>query len=249
MKSLIKSFSKTDYIIILDLINSSLSCDNEDSFCALINKLNMLIPFDFAICGTSKLSPDGKLSSFRLLNINYPTDWLNLYLSKQYHLIDPIVSEHMAKFTLQYWADTYRKCDKAKRFIADARDYDLNDGYTTGIREHKKNIGSIVTLSGRHVQRSTRTESIINMLTPHFHQALLRITSDHNDNFQQLTLREKEVLNWLKHGKTSWDVSRILNISERTVNFHSASIVHKLDAVSRSHAVAIAIDKGLVALD
>lgn len=62
----------------------------------------------------------------------------------------------------------------------------------------------------------------------------------------QLSPREKEVLNWLKKGKTSWDISVILCISERTVNFHIKNIMQKLDAVSRIHAVAKAIEKGLI---
>lgn len=61
-----------------------------------------------------------------------------------------------------------------------------------------------------------------------------------------LSLREKEVLNWLKKGKTSWDISVILGISERTVNFHINNIMQKLDAVSRTHAVAIAIEAELI---
>jgi len=62
----------------------------------------------------------------------------------------------------------------------------------------------------------------------------------------QLSLREKEVLTWLKKGKTSWDISIILCISERTVNFHIKNIMEKLDAVSRTHAVVKAIEKGLI---
>jgi len=61
-----------------------------------------------------------------------------------------------------------------------------------------------------------------------------------------LSLREKEVLNWLKKGKSSWEISTILNIGESTVNFHITNIMHKLNAVSRTQAVAIAIEQGLI---
>jgi DNA-binding NarL/FixJ family response regulator len=60
-----------------------------------------------------------------------------------------------------------------------------------------------------------------------------------------LSRRESEVLNWLKTGKTSWDISVILGISERTVNFHVRNIIQKLNAVSRIHAVAVAAEKGI----
>jgi DNA-binding CsgD family transcriptional regulator len=56
-----------------------------------------------------------------------------------------------------------------------------------------------------------------------------------------LSKREIEVLSWLKEGKTSWEIARILLISERTVNFHVSNIIKKLDANNRTHAVALAV--------
>jgi DNA-binding CsgD family transcriptional regulator len=56
-----------------------------------------------------------------------------------------------------------------------------------------------------------------------------------------LSEREREVLNWLNHGKTSWDISVILNISERTVNYHVGNIIRKLGVSSRVHAVSEAV--------
>jgi len=61
-----------------------------------------------------------------------------------------------------------------------------------------------------------------------------------------LSKREREVLKWLKKGKSSWDISKIMAITERTVNYHIYNIIQKLDALNRTHAVAIAIEKGLI---
>lgn len=61
-------------------------------------------------------------------------------------------------------------------------------------------------------------------------------------------MREKEVLNWLKLGKTNWEISVILQISERTAKFHVGNIMKKLNAVTRGHAVAkaISLEKALI---
>jgi two-component system nitrogen regulation response regulator NtrX len=61
-----------------------------------------------------------------------------------------------------------------------------------------------------------------------------------------LSLREKEVLNWLKKGKSSWDIATILHISERTVNYHVTNIMQKLNAVTRTQAVAVALEHKLI---
>ncbi|WP_242538471.1 response regulator transcription factor [Trinickia acidisoli] len=64
--------------------------------------------------------------------------------------------------------------------------------------------------------------------------------------FTELTEREFTVLDWLKEGKTNWEIAAILEISERTVKFHVANIREKLSASSRSHAVALAYSHNLI---
>ena len=55
-----------------------------------------------------------------------------------------------------------------------------------------------------------------------------------------LSPRELEVLTWLRLGKTSWDISMILMISERTVNYHVNNIMRKFGVFSRMQAVSVA---------
>lgn len=61
-----------------------------------------------------------------------------------------------------------------------------------------------------------------------------------------LTEREKEVLQWIKDGRSTRDISRILNISERTVKFHVSNIIQRLGAENRTHAVAVAMGRALL---
>jgi LuxR family quorum sensing-dependent transcriptional regulator len=63
-----------------------------------------------------------------------------------------------------------------------------------------------------------------------------------------LTAREREVLRWAADGKTSWEVSVILRISERTVKFHLLQASRKLNAVNRTSTVAKALARGLIKL-
>jgi LuxR family quorum-sensing system transcriptional regulator SolR len=54
---------------------------------------------------------------------------------------------------------------------------------------------------------------------------------------QDLTLKEREVLQWMSQGKTAWEIGRILAISERTVKFHLHNVYAKLDVANRAQAV------------
>jgi DNA-binding CsgD family transcriptional regulator len=62
----------------------------------------------------------------------------------------------------------------------------------------------------------------------------------------RLTPRETEILTWLSVGKTAWEISVILSISHRTVEFHIANIINNLVASNSRHAVAIAAAEGIV---
>ncbi|MEM6973849.1 MAG: helix-turn-helix transcriptional regulator [Pseudomonadota bacterium] len=61
-----------------------------------------------------------------------------------------------------------------------------------------------------------------------------------------LSAREIDCMQWVARGKTNWEVSRILSISENTVRFHLKNAFRKLDATSRSSAVMRAIQAGLI---
>jgi len=63
-----------------------------------------------------------------------------------------------------------------------------------------------------------------------------------------LTSREKEILMWVKEGKSTWEISSIIGVSKDTVKFHMKNIFHKLNASSRSQAISVAIANKLIDL-
>jgi len=62
----------------------------------------------------------------------------------------------------------------------------------------------------------------------------------------RLTAREREVLRLIAEGLPSKQIARALGISERTVKFHTASLLRKLGADNRAQAVALAAQRGLL---
>jgi DNA-binding CsgD family transcriptional regulator len=64
----------------------------------------------------------------------------------------------------------------------------------------------------------------------------------------QLTRRQTEILKWAAVGKTSWEIGRILQISEATVNFHLATAASNLSVRGRRAACAKALALGFISL-
>ncbi|MDN5214858.1 LuxR C-terminal-related transcriptional regulator [Fulvivirgaceae bacterium BMA12] len=63
-----------------------------------------------------------------------------------------------------------------------------------------------------------------------------------------LTARELEVLGLVKKGYTNRQIAENLFVSERTIKFHISSILSKLFANTRTEAVDIAVQRGLIGL-
>jgi len=61
-----------------------------------------------------------------------------------------------------------------------------------------------------------------------------------------LTPREIEVLRRVAAGKSNKVIAAELDISENTVKAHMQSILPKLDASDRTHAVIIALKRGIL---
>jgi DNA-binding NarL/FixJ family response regulator len=61
-----------------------------------------------------------------------------------------------------------------------------------------------------------------------------------------VSAREREVLLLLAEGCTNADISTRLYLSQETVKSHVRNIMLKLGARTRTHAVVLALDRGLI---
>jgi DNA-binding NarL/FixJ family response regulator len=62
----------------------------------------------------------------------------------------------------------------------------------------------------------------------------------------ELTRREIQVLELIRDGNRNKQIADQLSISETTVNFHIRNLVEKLQARDRTHAVVVAVRRGLL---
>jgi DNA-binding CsgD family transcriptional regulator len=61
-----------------------------------------------------------------------------------------------------------------------------------------------------------------------------------------LTQRQKDCLEWLRDGKTYWEIGQILTLSERTVKYHVQEACRALGARTRQQALVEAAIMGLL---
>jgi LuxR family transcriptional regulator, quorum-sensing system regulator CviR len=249
-RSLERLLSHSDAVACLELIHRSLDCEHEDELSELVGTLGNLIDADYSACLLSSRAPSHATSRIRIVGGTFPSQWLTLYGERQFHRVDPIVEENFTSFSLQYWADTYSRRPPPREFIHLAEDFGLSNGFTYGVRAGLQDGGSLFSFSGPNLKSAPRNKVIQDLVLPHLHRALCQLDSGPARLVpgESLSERELEVLKWIGVGKSSWETGMILQISERTVNFHIKNIVRKLDAVNRPQAVAMALKLGLLQL-
>jgi len=84
------------------------------------------------------------------------------------------------------------------------------------------------------------------VLAAHFHKQLIKLFAADPSDEAAVTVRELECLKWIALGKTAWEASVILGISERTVRFHLNSAREKLCCINTTQAVARAVSAHLI---
>jgi two-component system, NarL family, response regulator LiaR len=83
-------------------------------------------------------------------------------------------------------------------------------------------------------------------LSPEAQQALIHAATTPQPKGVDLTDREHDVLNLMVEGISNPEIAERLIVSRATVKFHISSILSKLDASSRTEAVAIALQQKLL---
>lgn len=241
--------SGSDAVSLLELIHVSLACDEEETFRQLFLKLEKLFPFDFAHAMLAYHDDQKRIVIDHAVNISFPKGWVSEFLARDYMQQAVVVRNNFLNFRLQHWPDSKKRLDEKKEILSLFNDFDMSNGYSHGSRplvagQH----GSMFCFSGPSMEYDRRSETLLELIVPHLHLTLTRISRNGQTGKNiRLSAREKEVLNWLKQGKSSWDMSVILGISQSTVNFHVYNVMQKLGAINRPQAVAVATHMGILA--
>jgi LuxR family transcriptional regulator, quorum-sensing system regulator CviR len=241
--------SGNDAITLLEFVQKSLSCNSNKDFIALYPMIQKLLGFDYANAILGYYDDKSGIVSDYGINVSMPKGWIREYMSRKYLQKDAIVRENFTTYKVQFWSETKKRVNYSREINTLCNDFGMREGFTSGSRLFATGkYGSKFCFSSRTMKYDKRTHAILDMVTPHLHLALFHLFNNRPPDNEgvNLTVREKEVLDWLKVGKSSWDISVILGISERTVNYHVYNVMEKLGANNRPQAVAVATRLGLI---
>jgi LuxR family quorum-sensing transcriptional regulator LasR len=138
-----------------------------------------------------------------------------------------------------------------RAFGEEARLHGLCEGITIPVHSRYGDVALVnlaVSSSDEAARRHVRTMMACgSLLAPLTHETMRRIVKNqHMATTPKLTKRETEVLQWISGGKSTWEISQLIGISEHGVVHHVRNVLTKFDVGSRHQAVAKAVVHGLL---
>jgi len=239
----------------------------------ILDRTHFLLGQEMTACGTVKVANKKVLST---LNRGYPPDFLSAIVDTdgccQSPLFDGWIQTQVPQ-VFESRASNSLTADEAGLY----RRFELSTVLSSGLLDMEGRYASYFGFAQLQDGVGSYQLNLSDLLIPHLHVAYSRIIHRHGDSTAKpdhrtliatspkpnrsngdserfkkrsnpLSAREHEVLQWLFGGKSNWDIGMILSISEFTVKNHVQSILRKLNANGRQHAVAKALEAGLIQL-
>jgi DNA-binding CsgD family transcriptional regulator len=193
-----------------------------------------------------------KLSGEHVGAFTYSLEWVRRYIEKDYPSIDPVVLGTARRFHPIDWKTLDWSSAQARALMREAMSYGVgNQGWSIPIWGPQ---GEFAMFSVNHHASDDEWAALIRahakdfLLVSHlFHQQAKRIISKEvTAAATELSPREREALSLLSLGQSRAEVADTLQISENTLRAYIDSARHKLGAMNVTHAVALALARGVI---
>ena len=224
-----------------------LSCTDEAVWRDALFTLARRQGFDQVVYGVVGSRQDKLESAF--LQSNYSSSWRDRYDADRLHYVDPTVTHCLSSSLPIVWEpDTFSSAPQ-RAFYEEACGHGIRSGITFPIHGPNGEFGVVSFASDalpdpREAPHAMASLALIRDYA--FESSLRFVRPQQLQDKPRLTKRELEVLKWVMVGKSSWEISKITNCSEATVNFHIGNVRQKFGVTTRQQALVKAIGMGIL---
>lgn len=194
----------------------------------------------------------GNIKGEQVGAFTYDIEWVRRYIEKDYSQYDPVVLGAVRGFTPMNWKNLDWSSAQARQIMREAVAAGVgNQGWSVPIWGPG---GEFAVFTANHTANDADWEKFLQewkkdiLLISHLvHQQAKRILKRETEApTTELSPREKEALMHLSQGMSRSEVADCLKISENTLRAYIDSARHKLGAMNVTHAVALALAKGII---
>lgn len=168
-------------------------------------------------------------STFAVLD-DYPKEWKELYLRKQYFLVDPVFQNLQQRNTFFSWNVEKFKgiTPHQKAMLLEAHDFNIKSGTTLPLLPNGAFQG-FITLLNANIDSGRIIYTISNAAN---HYVREKRKLEINMAVKKLTKRQQDILHLKSSGYGIKRMADMLEIGIPAINFHLKKIKEKLDASS-----------------
>jgi LuxR family transcriptional regulator len=185
------------------------------------------------------------------LNLNnFPCDWNKQYDKNNKNRTDPIAAHCNHSLLPILWSEEL--FSKTPSLWQTLQQLGLQHGWSQAIHDQQSGLHSVLSLVRGHCPISAyelyENLGFTVFISRHLHALAVRAYPKKPSAPQPppLSRREVEVLKLSADGKTAFEISRILSLSERTINFHVHRAIEKLGVNNKIAAVIAASRSGAI---
>ncbi|MNF92034.1 Transcriptional activator protein LuxR [compost metagenome] len=244
--------SRSDLIKLLEIAQFCIKAGSDPSEVEQVVELARgVIPFTSMVICLDNAATLELSATQQLLNYGYSPEWVELYFRHSYQAQDPVLQQAQRAPGAFSWELGYRQCSTASdEFLRTSHDFVGSNGLACSVVGLADSSTTLISMALPETEAAEEYVDALEYLAPHVHEIFNRRGSLNRSSLMapDISAREQEVLHWAKEGKSTWDISNILSISERTVKFHFGNIFRKFDVLNRSQAIAKAIHYGVIAV-
>lgn len=228
------------------------AADTPYQVCQNLLRVTSRFGLDRLIAGTIPSGIPSRVDQEKLvLFCGWPEEWMERYFERNYVSIDPVIDRTRQTLSPFDWNDMDMAGAGTSVVLDEAREYKLNSGHVVPFVSLDGNLVA-VSLAGEQAELSQEVRGMISLISSYAIGRVIQLNGqshllrDEHAPEIMLTPREAECMRWASLGKSEWEISVILGISEHTSEKHLLNAKSKLGAVNRVQAVAEAIRRGYI---
>ncbi len=206
--------------------------------------------YGYTSLGINGLPPPTEDADPHVLTESAPNGFRECYIQERFYLVDHICAHARATYEAFRFRDAPYPGGNAaghRRFLQALETFRIHRGLVVPIGR-PENIPACMWLAGANPNLYDEAKHAIQLIALFAASKAyaLRHPRHAGPPTRPLTARERNVLQWISAGKTSWEIASISGRSERAINKILADAMLKLNAVTRTQAVVNAIRTGEV---
>ena len=188
--------------------------------------------------------------------MNYDIGWVERAFTERYFIDDPIHAASMRRTTGFFWRDVPHILPlsrRQQRILAEARTFGLCEGLTIPVHVPGEYRGSCSFGTRKVGDISEQILFSAQMVGTFAFEAARRLVRAGRGKspaiIPNLSQRQLDCLVLVAAGKSNWEISQILNLSEPTVRQHIGEAMRRYDVCKRTQLVVRALFDGQISYE